>query len=77
VGVRTDGDNQAVSKGPGELKVLDVAGVNDVETAVAMNQSLPLAADGSTKFEQLGKIQDFVFGGHKETPMFNIGIGMK
>lgn len=55
VGVGADGDDEPVSQRPGKFKVLDVAGVDDVKTAVAMNDGLAIGSGILTEFEQLGE----------------------
>ncbi len=56
--VAGEGDDEKVALLLGELKVADMAGVDDVEAAVAVNDGLSGGTGGGAVFEQAGQVQD-------------------
>ncbi len=75
LGVAAEGDDQKVAEGPGELEVVDVAGVDDVETAVAVDDGSAGFASFSAESEEAVKGADFGCGALRRGGRHGLVIG--
>lgn len=71
VGVGGDGDEQDVSESAGLLEVGDVAWVDDVETAVALDEGFAVGSELVAPGKKSGAGEEFGVGGH------DLDIGIK
>ena len=53
--IRADGNDEVIAERPRVLKVMNVAGMNDVEAAVTVHDGLTRLLRGATEFEELLK----------------------
>ena len=71
--IGADRDDQDIAERFSELEVMDVAGVNDVETAVAMHDGFALFAGLPAKGEEAIQRADFASVGHVQCQFSVVG----
>jgi hypothetical protein len=62
--VGTNGHDQQIAQRPGELQVLNVPGMNNVKTPMAMHDNFSRLAGGIANGQQLSARNGFAIGSH-------------